>query len=147
MHMSVRAFAVACTVATLAAPAIGQRPPPPPYTPHPVLSADLGLGGTGGFSAVLDTDAGQLCYMINAAGVQGATGAMITQGKAMSPVVQLAPPTGGSSGGCLTIDKDLARKLVSDPDDYMVEVASATYPGGLAAHGPLKAQIPDKPVG
>jgi hypothetical protein len=132
-------------VAALAGPAAGQAPPPP-YDPHPVLSADLGLGGTGHFDAVDDRDKGQLCYMLFAAGVQNPTGAFIGDGKSNASVLALQVPVGGTSGGCVDIGKDLADKLVDHAGDYSVYVQSTAYPNGVAAAGRLMAQIPDKPV-
>lgn len=150
MHSTVRATAAALGTmalwAAIAAPAVGQRPPPPPYDPHPVLSADLGLGGSGAFSGVADRETGQLCYMIYAAGVQNPTAASIRDSKTNTEVVKLAVPTGGTSGGCANIGQDLAKKLVANPDAYSVAIASAMYPNGTAASGQLQVEIPDKPV-
>jgi hypothetical protein len=149
MHSLLKSAAVALgpvmLVAALAGPAAGQAPPPP-YDPHPVLSADLGLGGTGHFDAVDDRDKGQLCYMLFAAGVQNPTGAFIGDGKSNASVLALQVPVGGTSGGCVDIGKDLADKLVDHAGDYSVYVQSTAYPNGVAAAGRLMAQIPDKPV-
>jgi len=147
MHSTVRAMAVALGLAAIvAAPAIAQRPPPPPYSPHPVLSADLGDVGNQAFTGVDDTDTGQLCYMLYASNVANPTGAQIREAKSGAPVVQLAAPTGGTSGGCANIGQDLAKKLVDHPGDYAVTVDSSMYPNGNAAKGQLVASIPDKPV-
>ena len=145
MHMSLKVAAAALGLAAIAAPAIAQAPPPP-YDPHPILSADLGLGGTGHFDAVDDTDKGQLCYMLFAAGVQNPTGAFIGDGKSNASVLALQPPTGGTSGACVDIGKDMAQKLVDHAGDYSVYVQSTAYPQGVAAEGRLTVQIPDKPV-
>lgn len=149
MHSLLKSAAVALgpvmLVAALAGPAAGQAPPPP-YDPHPVLSADLGLGGTGHFDAVDDRDKGQLCYMLFAAGVQNPTGAFIGDGKSNASVLALQPPAGGTSGACVDIGKDMAQKLVDHASDYSVYVQSTAYPQGVAAEGRLMVQIPDKPV-
>jgi len=151
MHKSVRVAAIAFGGATLlgalAAPALGQTPPPPPYDPHPVLSADLGLGGPGQFNAVDDTDKGQLCYMLVAPGIQNPTGAFIGDSKTNASVLALQPPVGGTSGACVDVGPDLAKKLVDHAGDYSVYVQSSAYPNGHAASARLTAQIPDKPIG
>ena len=110
MPSKLTAAAVALAgLAAIAAPAFGQTPPPPPYDPHPVLSADLDLGGPGQFNAVDDTGTGQLCYML-VAPVQNPTGAFIGDGKTNQSVLALQPPVGGTSGACVNIGEDLARR-------------------------------------
>jgi hypothetical protein len=146
MHSLAKATAFAIGMAAIVAPAFGQRPPPAPYQPHPVLSADLGEVGNEAFTGVDNTDTGQLCYMLYAANVQNPTGAQIRDAKSGTPVVQLAVPAGGTSGGCANIGQDLAKKLVDHPGDYTVTVDSSAYPNGNAANGQLTASIPDKPV-
>ena len=147
MHSKLIAAAFALgSLAAAAAPALGQTPPPPPYDPHPVLSADLGLGGPGQFSAVDDTGKGELCYML-VAPIPDATGAFIGDGKTNQSVLALQPPVKGTSGACVQIWPDLAKKLVDHASDYSVYVKSAMYPGGHAASARLSAQIPDKPIG
>jgi len=139
------AFGPMMVLATIAAPALGQAPPPP-YDPHPVLSADLGVGGPGQFNAVANTDTGELCYMLVAPGI-GATGAFIGDGKSNQSVLALQPPAGGTSGACVNIGQDLAKKLVNHAGDYSVYVQSAMYPDGNAASARLTAQIPEKALG
>ena len=142
MHSSVRFAAIALGIATLAAPAFAQTPPPPPWRPYPVLGADLGLGGTGSFSAVDNTDTGQLCYMIFAAGAQNVTGASIRDAQSHAPVVALqAPGAGGTSGACANVDKGLAKMLADNPGNYYVALDSAAYPNGVAASGALTSAL------
>lgn len=151
MPSPVRTAAIALGGATvllaIALPAIGQTPPPPPYNPHPVLSADLGLGGPGQFNAVDDTSTGQLCYMLVAPGIANPTGAFIGDSKTRTSVLALQPPVGGTSGACVNIDKGLAQSMVDHAGNYAVYVQSAQYPNGMAAEATLTAQIPDKPIG
>ena len=149
MPSLLKSAAVACApamaLAAIAAPAAGQAPPPP-YDPHSVLSADLGIGGTGQFNAVNDVGKGELCYMLVAPGI-GATGAFIGDGKTNQSVLALQPPVGGTSGACVNIGQDLARRLRDHSGDFSVYVQSTAYPNGNAASGRLTAQIPDKPIG
>lgn len=52
-------------------------------------------------------------------------------------VVALAAPTGGSSSGCVSdVDRDLARAIIVNPDDYYVNVHNAEFPAG-AVRGQL----------
>ncbi len=147
MHTAVRAAALAFGVAAIAAPAVAATPPPPPYMPHAVLEANIGEGGNQAFTGVDDRDTGQLCYMLYASDVANPTGAFIRDNKSNKAVVNLAVPTGGTSGGCADIGKDLAGKLASDPDDYSVHVASSAYPDGTAAWGKLMVRIPVRTAG
>jgi len=151
MHSLLKSAAFAlgplALVAAIAVPASGQTPPPPPYNPHPVLSADLGLGGPGQFNAVDDTGAGRLCYMLVAPGIADPTGAFIGDGKTHTSVLALQPPVGGTSGACADVGQALAQKLVDHAGDYAVYVQSAAYPNGTAAEATLTVQIPDKPIG
>ena len=95
----------------LAAPALAQFGPPPPPVPQkgpaavwndqvwqthaPVFSADLGVGGVGGFTGVLDPKTNQLCYMLSAPGVEAATAARSTA--AAPPREPLRQPRRGGS--------------------------------------------------
>ena len=46
-------------------------------------------------------------------------------------VVPLTPPTSGSSSGTVQdVDRELAKEIVQDPDNYYVNVHNADYPAG-----------------
>lgn len=141
----------------LAAPAAAQFGPPPPPTPQkgpaavwndqvwqthaPVFSADLGAGGVGGFTGVLDPATNQLCYMLSAPGVEAATGARIVLADAApkaKAALALKVPAGGASGACVALKADLAKAMVANPAGYAVEVDNKAYAGG-AAKGVLSA--------
>lgn len=130
----------------LAVPATAQfRGPPaknfPDMVNHkPILYADLGLGGPGQFTGVVDEAKGQVCYIINTPSLEGPTGAMIAD-KSGKAVVKLAVPTGGASGGCADVGMDLAKTLVAKANDYTVQVNSTAYPDG-ATSGMLKSFHP-----
>ena len=116
----------------LAAAAYAQ-PAPAPWNPSPSVTASLDIGGSGNFTGVIDK--GQLCYMINAAGIDNPTGATIRSGKkadAGAVVINLKPPVGGASADCTPVADDLARKLVKGSNQYWFEVDSAAYPQGAA---------------
>ena len=99
----------------------------------PILDADLNMGGHGAFTAVLDKAGGQLCYMINVPGLAPATAAHIHVGAAGAngaPVVTLAAPKDGASGGCVAVKSDLMDAMVANPDGYYVNVHTAAMPAG-----------------
>ena len=80
-------------------------------------------------------DNGQLCYIINAAGLANPTAAVIRSGKKSdngAVVMNLRAPVGGSVGDCTPVAPDLARKLVKDAHNYWFEIDSAQYPQGAA---------------
>lgn len=133
----------------LTGPASAQFGPPPDMPDivnhNPILHADLGLGGPGSFTGVLDQATGQLCYMLEAPGLDG-TAAHIHVGAAGqdgAPVVPLAAPKGGAGGGCVAVKPDVAKALLANPAGYYVNVHTAADPMG-AARGQLSVYWPDK---
>ncbi|MGZ3266013.1 MAG: CHRD domain-containing protein [Reyranella sp.] len=132
MHMIALAALVAIGAGAFAGAAFAQ-PAPAPWNPSPSITASLDVGGTGNFTGVIDK--GQLCYMINAAGVANPTAAVIRSGNKSdngAVVMNLRPPVGGSVGDCTPVAPDLARKLVRNSHDYWFEIDSAQYPQGAA---------------
>jgi hypothetical protein len=132
--MTIRLTAAAFTLAaaTLAGTALAQ-PAPPAWNPAPSITASLDVGGSGNFTGVIDN--GRLCYMINAAGIQNPTGAVIQSGRknnAGTVVLSLKAPVGGASADCVPISGELAGKLVKDADKYWFTIQSAQYPDGAA---------------
>lgn len=121
-----------------------QGPPrraPQPYKPAPAVTASF-EGRSANFTGVVDPDQGQMCYLLNVAGIAGATGAKIVAGQPDKPgqvAVNLQPPTDGASGTCYTIGADAAKALLDHPERYYLEVDNATYPQG-AAFAPLRSQ-------
>jgi hypothetical protein len=126
------------------APPAPPRPPrraPPPYKPLPAVTARF-EGRSANFTGVVDPANGQLCYLLNVAGIDGATAAKVVAGSPGKPgavAVTLQPPVSGASGTCNTIGPDTAKALLDHPENYYLEVDNATYPQG-AAFAPLKAQ-------
>ena len=45
-------------------------------------------------------------------------------------VVTLAPPTNGTSTGCATVDRALAKAIKLHPENYYVNIHNAAFPGG-----------------
>ncbi len=54
-------------------------------------------------------------------------------------VLGLDPPTGGSSEGCVTAERDLLDRVERTPDDYYLNIRSAEHPDG-AVRGQLAPQ-------
>lgn len=157
LKLAATLLAAAAFAGVLGGPALAQFGPAPPPVPQkgparvwndqvwvndkPILSADLGLGDTGGFTGILDAKGGKLCYMLSTPGVPEPTAAHIHQVKSGGdgpPVLTLATPAGGSTGGCVDVKADLAKALATKPGDYYVNVHNKAYPGG-AARGALHA--------
>ncbi len=102
-----------------------------------------GLGdpdGSGRAELRIDAHEGQFCYALTVADIAPARLAHIHKspvGEAGGPiVVNLDPPTDGSSEGCSAISPELARAILQTPADYYVNVHNQDYPGG-AVRGQL----------
>ncbi len=73
--------------------------------------------------------------MLSSPGVDEPTVAHIhkgAEGQSGPPVLTLATPAGGSTGGCVEVKADLAKALAEKPGDYYVNVHSKAYPTGEA---------------
>lgn len=95
----------------------------------------------GSGEAVLQLNHGQsqVCFQLTVSDIAPATAAHIHVGPvgvAGPVVVGLTPPTGGSSSGCVTADRDLIKAIMQDPDAYYVNVHNADFPAG-AVRGQL----------
>jgi CHRD domain len=85
----------------------------------------------GSGTAVLTVNPGQeeVCWTIDVTGVEPITAAHIHVAPVTAPgpvVVPLSP----STGGCVHVDRALARALITSPDDYYVNVHNVPYPSG-----------------
>ena len=89
--------------------------------------------GIGSATVTVNPGQGVLCYELSVSGIAPATAAHIHEapvGVAGPVVVELLPPTDGSSGGCIDVGRDLAKEILQDPADYYVNVHNAEFPLG-----------------
>jgi hypothetical protein len=95
--------------------------------------------GAGTATLTVNPGLGQICYELTVSGIAPATAAHIhlgAVGVAGPVVVPLAPPTGGSSSGCVEVSRELALAILTSPSDYYVNVHNAEFPAG-AVRGQL----------
>jgi hypothetical protein len=134
---------LACALAILAAFGLaladdGGRPIAVPMT-----GAEEPNGGDedGSGEAVFTFNVGlsQVCFQLVVRDIAPATAAHIHRAAAGvngGVVIGLTPPTGGTSSGCVTADRDLIKEIVQDPAAFYVNVHNADFPGG-AVRGQL----------
>lgn len=95
--------------------------------------------GSGTARVVINPGLGEICYELTVEGVDNVTAAHIHEAAAGEPgpvVVPLEAPVDGESGGCITVDRELALEILKNPEDYYVNVHSSAFPGG-AVRGQL----------
>ena len=95
--------------------------------------------GSGTASIRLNPGQGEVCFELAVSGIAPATAAHIHVGPAgvAGPVVVgLAPPTSGTSSGCVSADPALIKAIIQNPEQYYVNVHNAEFPAG-AVRGQL----------
>lgn len=101
-----------------------------------------GPGDPDGFgSATMSVNPGQerVCYSLRVSDIEPAAAAHIHLGEAGTSgpvVVTLSAPSGGTSQGCASVSRDIAKNIIKNPESYYVNVHNAEYPGG-AVRGQL----------
>jgi hypothetical protein len=89
--------------------------------------------GTGTATFRINPGRERICYSLDVAGIAPATAAHIHVAGPASPgpvVVALAAPTDGTSSGCASVPRALARAILRHPEGYYVNVHNAAYPAG-----------------
>jgi hypothetical protein len=89
--------------------------------------------GSGSASLRLNPGQEEICYELTVSNIAPATAAHIHSGAtdvAGPVVVTLAAPTSGSSSACVSVDRDLVREILKNPEAFYVNVHNADFPGG-----------------
>lgn len=95
--------------------------------------------GSGSFSAEIDPETGDICYVLSTADIGDAMAAHIHQGAAGKngkPVITIEV-TGEDEDLCIAAEPDTLKPIVAMPGDYYVNVHTADYPKG-AIRGQLE---------
>jgi hypothetical protein len=90
--------------------------------------------GTGTAALQLNQGQGTICYDLEVAGIEPATLAHIHVIDPATgfgpPVVNLVPPTDGSSSDCAVVDSELIKAIRQNPGNYYVNVHNGAFPNG-----------------
>ena len=89
--------------------------------------------GRGFATVTVNPGQGLVCYELSVSGIEAATAAHIHEAPvnvAGPVVVDLQPPTDGSSSGCVEVDRAEAKDILKNPADYYVNVHNVEFPGG-----------------
>ncbi len=91
--------------------------------------------GSGVASLRLNPGAGQVCYTITYANVNGVTAGHIHEApaNAAGPVVVglfAGSDTDGTIEGCVRADRSLILDIIQNPEDYYVNLHNADFPAG-----------------
>jgi hypothetical protein len=95
--------------------------------------------GSGTAWFTLNYGQGEICFALEVADIIPATAAHIHVAPVTDPgpvVVPLAPPTEGTSSGCVPVAQDLIKAILLNPENYYVNVHNADFPAG-AVRGQL----------
>ena len=126
-------------------------PPPPPASRRGFnanLSGAIGAQAAGDSdghgTAVLQADQGrdELCLTVVVSGVASVTFAHVHSGSiglAAPVVATFAEPTAGTSATCVSVTRELIKKIRKNPENYYVDVHTNEFPNG-ALSGHLKKQ-------
>jgi hypothetical protein len=89
--------------------------------------------GSGTAKIWLNRGQGEVCFELTVSDVDPILAAHIHAGPASVAgpvVVGLAPPTSGSSSGCVSADRDLINAIIQSPEQYYVNVHNPAFPAG-----------------
>jgi hypothetical protein len=96
--------------------------------------------GTGTASVSLNHGLSEVCYALTAMNIEPAAAAHIHRGAvgvAGPVVIPLEPPTGGTSSDCISVDRELIKEILLNPEGFYVNVHNAPFPAG-AIRGQLR---------
>lgn len=130
---------MALTVTAVAVADDGGRPLATTLTGAAEVPGPGDPDGSGTASIRLNPGQGEVCFELTVSGIAPATAAHIHVGPAgvAGPVVVgLAPPTSGTSSGCVSADPALIKAIIQNPEQYYVNVHNADFPAG-AVRGQL----------
>lgn len=88
--------------------------------------------GSGSFSAEIDAQSGDLCYVLTVKDIATATAAHIHEGAAGvdgAPVVPIEV-TGNGGDLCVAVEPDALKAIVAAPEGYYVNVHNNDFPAG-----------------
>jgi hypothetical protein len=125
-------------IATTAIAQTGGRPFTATLTGEAEVPGPGDPDGIGTARITVNPGTGQICYRITVRNIEPATMAHIHEGSEdeAGPVrITLAPPTSGTSSGCVT-NREEARDILKDPSNYYVNVHNVPFRGG-AVRGQL----------
>jgi hypothetical protein len=96
--------------------------------------------GTGTAKFQVNVGKGQICYSLSVKKLDGTITAahihVAPAGKAGPIVVPLKAPVSGTSSGCVSVKRDLAKNILMHPSAYYVNVHTTVFPAG-AVRGQL----------
>ena len=95
--------------------------------------------GIGEAKITLNSGKGEVCYELSVTGISSAIAAHIHVAPAgvVGPVVvPLGAPTEGTSSGCASVDPNLIKTIMKNPEQYYVNVHTVDFPAG-AVRGQL----------
>ncbi len=95
--------------------------------------------GSGTAEIRVNPGQGRICFTLTVSGIAPATAAHIhpgAAGQARPPIVNLAPPTSGTSSGCVDVDRAVAQTIIRNPSNFYVNVHNAEFKAG-AVRGQL----------
>lgn len=118
---------------TLAAPVFAGSPMVTSLTGAQEVPGPGDPDGSGTATVRVSHGRGEVCYVIEVSGIAPATAAHIhvaPAGVAGPVVVPLTAPTSGSSSGCVSVSRELAKAIMRDPENYYVNVHNSEYPAG-----------------
>lgn len=136
MKMNKTTAAIAALAIAIPAASIAQNGGAPLSSTLDGASEVPGPGDPDGFgTGTVRINPGQerLCYTLTVNNIAPAVAAHIHVGEAgvAGPVaVALQAPTGGSSQGCITVSRDMAKAMIQNPEGYYFNVHNPEFPAG-----------------